>query len=131
MVKAFALHGVYVVAEAAKVSEDGRVLKAPRINQHQPGAVFDLDQDEFDELEAEGAVRKASKGEVAEAQAVAGASASGRARRSVQPTGSSEADPLDSMTKEQLLEEAKTRGVDVKPAQSKDEILSALKSPAE
>jgi hypothetical protein len=128
MVKAFALHGVHTLVEAGKVNEEGRVVRPAKVAEHKPGALIDLDQDEFDELEAEGAVRKASKGEIAEAQALADASASQRTRRSTQPSGAPPADPLDSMTKEQLLEEAKTRGVEVKPAQSKDEILAALKA---
>jgi hypothetical protein len=125
MVKAFALVGVHTLAEEGKVAEDGKILRPAKVTEHKPGAVLDVDQDTFDELFEEGAVRKATKAEIAEADALA--EATRRSRRSAQASVAPPADPLDSMTKEQLLEEAKTRGVEVKPAQSKDEILAALK----
>jgi hypothetical protein len=127
MVKAVALTAVHTLAAAGKVADDGKVIRAAKIAEHKPGAVFDVDQDTFDELEAEGAVRKATRADLA----AAGAEDEPRkSRGSQQAGGSGPTDPLDSMTKEQLLEEAKARGVDVKPAQSKDEILAALKGAA-
>lgn len=42
-------------------------------------------------------------------------------------SGDNDAD-LDAMSKEQLLAEAKTRGVDVKASDSKADILAALKA---
>lgn len=125
MVKAFALNAVHVASEPGKVSDDGKVVKVAKIVEHKPGAVFDLDEDSFEELEAEGAVRKATRAEIAEAPA----DPVRKTRSTSQPSGGS-ADALDSMTKEQLLAEAEKRGVEVKPAQSKDEILAALKAAA-
>jgi hypothetical protein len=125
MVKAFALAAVHVASEPGKVADDGKVLKVAKISEHKPGAVFDLDEDSFEELEAEGAVRKATRSEIAEAPAE-----TVRRTRSTSQTAAGSTDPLDSMTKEQLLAEAERRGVDVKPGQSKDEILAALKAAA-
>jgi len=121
MVKAVALSAVHTLAAAGKVAEDGRIIRAAKIAEHKPGAVLDLDQDTFEELEAEGAVRKATRTDLA----AAGLDDETRTR-----SRSGSVDPLDSMTKEQLLAEAEKRGVDVKPAQSKDEILAALKAAA-
>jgi hypothetical protein len=127
MVKAFALVGVHTLAEEGEV-KDGKVLRPAKVAEHKPGAVFDVDQETLDQLEDEGAARKATRNEIADAQAKADAAAASRPRRTAQASVAPPADPLDSMTKEQLLEEAKTRGVEVKPAQSKDEILTALKA---
>lgn len=122
MVKAFALMAVQMASEPGKLNDDGKVVKAAKIVEHKPGSVFDVDQDTFDELAAEGAVRKAERAEV-----VAAGQDGAEARKS---GGQGSQDPLDTMTKEQLLEEAEKRGVEVKPAMSKAEILAALKAEA-
>lgn len=122
MVKAVALTAVHTLAAAGKVADDGRILRPAKIAEHKPGAVFDVDQEMFEELEAEGAVRKATRADLA----AAGVDEEFRKPK----TGSGSTDPLDSMTKEQLLAEAEKRRVDVKPTMSKDEILAALKAAA-
>jgi hypothetical protein len=45
--------------------------------------------------------------------------------------GNDEADPIDSMTKAELVAEAKNRGVEIDPAAKKEVILAAIKAASE
>jgi hypothetical protein len=119
MVQAFALNTIHVCREAGE-TKDGKVTKKPKIDVVAAGEITDLPQDQFDTFEAAGAVRKPTKAELAAASA--DDDSTSKPNRSAPP-----ADPLDAMTKEELLSEAEKRGVEVKPAMSKAEILEALK----
>jgi hypothetical protein len=127
MVQAFALNTIHVCREPGE-TKDGKVTKKPKIDVVLAGKIVDLTQDQYDEFEMAGAVRKASRAEVLAASEQEDARKTRRTSPSA--SGSSSTDPLDGMTKEQLLAEAEKRGVEVKPTQSKDEILAALKAAA-
>ena len=73
-----------------------------------------------DEQVNDGRVQSDVRAEEEAAKAAAGTTAVERAKES--------GDNLDTLTKDQLLQEAERRGVEVKTSGTKDEILAALRS---
>jgi hypothetical protein len=60
MVQALALNTIHVCREPGE-TKDGKVTKRPVITVVEAGKMVDLSQEQFDEFEAHGAVRKATK----------------------------------------------------------------------
>jgi hypothetical protein len=60
MVQALALNTIHVCREPGE-RKDGKVTKKPVIDIVEAGKIVDLSQEQFDEFEAGGAVRKATK----------------------------------------------------------------------
>jgi len=69
MVKVVALNTVHICKEAGKRNDQGRVVKAAKINVIKPGQIFEATQKEFNELKASNSVREATKLDIAAARA--------------------------------------------------------------
>jgi len=64
MTKVIALGTVHLCTAPGEVNAEGKTVKAPEIDVKVAGDVFDLDENEFEDLEGRGAVRAASSAEV-------------------------------------------------------------------
>jgi len=64
MTKVIALGTVHLCTAPGEVNAEGKIIKAAKIDVKVAGDVFDLDEDEFEDLEGRGAVRAASSAEV-------------------------------------------------------------------
>lgn len=131
MVKAVALHAVETLVSPGKTHpETGRLIRAAKTQTHAPGDVIELPRALFSELEADGAVRAATKEDVA---------VFGEASIKTVPVPPSESsDDVDDLlggepdlaklSKADLEKLAVERNVDIKDAKTKDDIIAALQA---
>ncbi|TPK15174.1 hypothetical protein FJ872_19440 [Mesorhizobium sp. B2-5-9] len=67
MVKAVALSTVHLCRSPGEKSPEGKVIKRAEIEVKAPGAIFDVDKKQLDDLVAKGAARSATKVDLARA----------------------------------------------------------------
>lgn len=127
MVKVVAIHAVHTLARAAKVTDEGKVLQPAKIAEHAPGDVFDVDQETFEDLRAEDAVRKATKVDITAAAAKQTGSKKFAADLDEDDEDEDD-DPLEKLTKEELLAKGAELDLDVKPAMNKAELIAAIRA---
>lgn len=72
--KAFAINTVHICREPGERSPEGRITKLAAIEVMTPGSVFELDKEQFAEIEKTGAIRAAKKADIAAFEERAGQS---------------------------------------------------------
>lgn len=63
--KAFAINTVHICREPGELSPEGKITKQAVIEAMTPGSVFELDKEQFAEIEKTGAIRVAKKADIA------------------------------------------------------------------
>ena len=69
MVKALAIHAIHICEEPGQENDQGRLIKPAKIKVVQPGQIFEADQEALDGYVVGGVARKATKQDIALANA--------------------------------------------------------------